>query len=961
MRSITLFLLFISCSFIVNAQKKPLTHDVYDNWENQENSLISQNGLYVGYEINPQEGDGRAYIHSVDQKLKIEIPRGYGVQFTGQGNYAIVRIKAPFKDTREARIKKLPPAQMPKDSLAIVQLSTGKIEKFANLKAVSVTKDGPYIVYTTDIVAPKPAVLDSTARLQKTIDSLAHLADSLKKLSEELASSKNMSALKRPAPAARGGANGDVFTLTILNALTGKTTTVEKVHSFGIDDKGSVVVYRKNKEDKNPSTLIWHDLASNKEQTILTAFNDIKGLNGFNKQGNAIAFLVEKKAAERGKHKEFEIYEYKKGTDSAVVRVSKTQSGIKNGLIINENRNPSYSKNGKRLSFELIPIPRQKDTTKPEFEVAQLDIWHYNDPVLQTQQLLRLNQRGYLTFHYEGENAVVQIADEVFENISEAMLNDSAKYGLANDSRKNAVASQWQGYSLADVYLVDLKTGKKELIFEQKRGPFILSPYGKYVYWFDREAKKHFAYEIATKNTVEISKNINDQLVNEDYDNPDEKPAYGVATWYENDEAVLINAQYDVWKVDPKGVKAPVNLTDGFGAKNNTELRWIRFDRESNPNEKTKELYFRSFNKKTKYAGIAVKTFGKKPNTSLLFEDAVSGVSVTKASNVNQYIVEYATVQSSPNVYVSKDLKNLQQLSSYNEQQKNYNWHTTELVRWTMFDGNEAEGILYKPENFDSTKQYPVIFYFYEKNSDKLYNYNRPQPSASTVNIAYFTSNGYIVFDPNIYYKTGQPGEDAYNSVVSAAEMLAKKPWVNAKKMAIQGQSWGGYQVAYLITRTNMFAAAGAGAPVANMTSAYGGIRWSSGLVRQFQYEKGQSRIGKDLWSAFDDYYKNSPLFFAPKVETPLLMTHNDKDGAVPWYQGIEFFTALRRLGKQVWLLQYNNEDHNLVQRKNRKDLSVRLAQFFDHFLKDAPAPKWLKEGVPAKDKGFDYGFEIVK
>ena len=183
--------------------------------------------------------------------------------------------------------------------------------------------------------------------------------------------------------------------------------------------------------------------------------------------------------------------------------------------------------------------------------------------------------------------------------------------------------------------------------------------------------------------------------------------------------------------------------------------------------------------------------------------------------------------------------------------------------------------------------------------------------------------------------------------------------WVDSTKMAIQGQSWGGYQVAYLVTRTNIFAAAGAGAPVANMTSAYGGIRWGTGLNRQFQYEHSQSRIGGTLWEKRDLYIKNSPLFRADKVKTPLLIMHNDADGAVPWYQGIEYFTALRRLGKKVWLLQYNGEDHNLVERRNRKDLSIRLSQFFDYHLKGAPPAKWIRDGVPATLKGIDWGTEV--
>ncbi|HQY12842.1 MAG TPA: prolyl oligopeptidase family serine peptidase, partial [Ferruginibacter sp.] len=322
-----------------------------------------------------------------------------------------------------------------------------------------------------------------------------------------------------------------------------------------------------------------------------------------------------------------------------------------------------------------------------------------------------------------------------------------------------------------------------------------------------------------------------------------------------------------------------------------------------------------------------------------------------------QYIVQRSNISQSE-LFATADLKMLAQLSDVASQQKEYNWLGVELVKWKMFDGRMSEGLLFKPENFDPKKKYPVIFYFYERNADGLYAYRAPAPSASTVNIAWFVSNGYLVFDPNIYYKDGEPGPSAYNSVVSAAKYLSKMPWVDSARMAIQGQSWGGYQVAYLITKTNMFRAAWAGAPVANMTSAYGGIRWGSGLNRQFQYEHTQSRIGANLWQRQDLYLKNSPLFSADKVNTPLVIMHNDADGAVPWYQGIEYFTALRRLGKKVWMLQYNGEDHNLVERKNRKDLSIRLSQFFDYYLKDAKPAKWIRAGLPATEKGKDWGLD---
>jgi dipeptidyl aminopeptidase/acylaminoacyl peptidase len=227
------------------------------------------------------------------------------------------------------------------------------------------------------------------------------------------------------------------------------------------------------------------------------------------------------------------------------------------------------------------------------------------------------------------------------------------------------------------------------------------------------------------------------------------------------------------------------------------------------------------------------------------------------------------------------------------------------------------------------------------------------------VNMSYLVSNDYVVFVPDIVYQEGKPGASAYNAIVSGVEAVEDLGFIDSKNMAIQGQSWGGYQVAHLVTVTNKFKAAMAGAPVSNMTSAYGGIRWQSGLSRAFQYEKTQSRIGKNLWEGFDLYIENSPLFGIPNIETPLLIMHNDADGAVPYYQGIEMFMGMRRLNKPVWLLVYNDEAHNLRKTKNRFDLSIRMMQFFDHYLKDAPAPEWMTQGVPAVIKGKDLQYDL--
>jgi len=332
-----------------------------------------------------------------------------------------------------------------------------------------------------------------------------------------------------------------------------------------------------------------------------------------------------------------------------------------------------------------------------------------------------------------------------------------------------------------------------------------------------------------------------------------------------------------------------------------------------------------------------------------------------KAKHAEQLIWRKETCEIFPDLYTSSlNFSHSLKLSEANPQQANYNWVRNELISWTSFSGEKLDGILYFPENFDASKTYPMLVYFYERNSENLHKHSIPSPSRSIINKTFYASNEYLVFVPDITYQTGYPGQSAFQAVISGTSYLTNTyRFIDKSRIGIQGQSWGGYQTAYLISQTDLFAAAMAGAPVSNMTSAYGGIRWETGLSRMFQYEHTQSRIGGTLWEKPLRYIENSPLFYAPNIHTPLLMMHNDQDGAVPWQQGIELFVALRRLEKPVWLLNYNNEPHNLKKEswENRMDLSRRMMQFFDHYLKDQTMPSWMKYGIPALDKGREFGY----
>ena len=332
-----------------------------------------------------------------------------------------------------------------------------------------------------------------------------------------------------------------------------------------------------------------------------------------------------------------------------------------------------------------------------------------------------------------------------------------------------------------------------------------------------------------------------------------------------------------------------------------------------------------------------------------------------KAEKADVYLLTKSTFTTFPNLLVGPSIAQATtKISNANAFQSEYNWGTAELVHWTSMDGMPRQGILFKPENFDPKKKYPMITYFYEDLSDGLHAYVAPNGGTS-VNITQYVSNGYLMFEPDIQYETGHPGQSAVKAIVPGVQKIVDMGFVDPKKLGLQGHSWGGYQTTYLITQSNMFAAAEAGAPVANMISAYGGIRWGTGVNRAMQYETGQSRIGKTIEEGLPLYIENSPLFSLSRVSTPLLILHNDMDDAVPWQQGIELYIGMRRQGKEAYMFTYNGEPHGIQGRANQKDFAGRMQTFFDVKLKGAPEPEWMKNGIAAKDKGRDQVAPVIR
>lgn len=992
MKKIIFILLLIP--IVSFSQKKPLDHNVYDSWQSIGEKLISANGKFVAYTINVQEGDAKLVIQSTKGDKLLEVPRGYNITISEDDKFVVFKIKPTYKQTRDAKIAKKKADDMPKDSLGIYDIDNKKLEKIARVKSYKMPeKAGGWLAYLMEKPLPEtkdnkePDSATTKKNLDKRIERLQKELDSLLQKNTELLSNGSAAIAPKKDTTAKPKKEDDIeegTELVLRNLTDGNEQKIKLVQEYYFSKYGNsfiVETTKKNGNSKIFSNAIMYHLQNQQIDTVLYKFTDARQFV-FNEEGNKMAFVASYDTT-KNEQKEFQLLICVKGdkwhyyaTQNWGWQVNAPeQKELKytpENWRVNENANLFFSKSGNKLFFGTSPKLPVKDTTLPEFERVNVDVWNYNDDDLMTAQLKNVDaetKKSYLAVLEFNQENIAQLGTPKFEPIRVTQEGDGKYFYAVSDSGKR-VEKQWQGYTLKDVYAINSSNGDNKKIYSNLKGNIYPSYTGKFLLMYHEDKKNYTCYNADSNKIKPVAKDIPFPLYEEDNDEPTDPNPYGIVKWMENDKYVLIYDRYDIWKVDPTGKEKSVCITNG--RKDKIQYRYVTVDNEERFIKEEQEIFFRRFNEITKINDY----FFKKTNNSisdypLLSDDKIkfkyvnennllkskkSGVLLTTLENYNTFLcyLYYPFVDSTQFQYFNKDnkIKLGIKLISLNPQQSDYLWGSAELFKWKAYTGKLTEGVVYKPENFDSTKKYPMIVHFYERNNQTLHNYIAPAPTPSRLNIPYFVSNGYVVFVPDIWYTTGKPGKSAYDYIVSGTRALIKKGFIDSTRIGLQGQSWGGYQTAYLITQTNLYKAAWAGAPVSNMFSAYGGIRWESGLNRQFQYEHQQSRIGATIWEKPDLYMENSPIFHLPKVKTPLVIMANDADGAVPWYQGIELFTAMRRLGKPVWMLNYNGEAHNLVERKNRKDIQVKEQQYFDWLLKDAPAPKWITEGVPAVMKG---------
>ncbi len=903
---------------LMAAAQQPLDHDAYEIWQSIGARDISDDGQWVHYATSPEKGDGALHVVGTSGSSTYRIARGKAAAFSSGSEHLVFLIAPPEDSVRAAKLAKKKGDEMPKDSLGILDLRTGSIHKRARVQSFKLPEDaGAFLAFREEMPADGP---DSTE---------ADSEDS-------------------------GGEDG--APLVVLNLESGQEQRFESADDFLFSKNGGYLAYSASGDSGAADAMILVRTDSMEPDT-LAAGKGTYTHAAFDDAGMQLAFLTDRDDQDAD-DPALSLYLWRDGSTEALV----TPDQLTEGQSIGKEGRLSFSDSGNRLFFGTAEKPApEEDEEKLEEEKVVLDIWNWKDPLLQPMQLENLEddqERTYRAVVHLASGEVVQLATPALPSVAVSQDGDG-DFAVSNTNMPYRQEVSWDWPRYVDVHAIDVKSGASQLLLERVQSSASLSPDGMYLTWWDRDELAWMLLPTAGGTPVNLSSGIPHALHNELHDWPYKPSAYGALGWTEDDASFLVYDKFDIWALDPNGVEEPVSVTEGFGRSNDLRLRYVRLDQEEDALDPEAMMLLSAFNTKSKASGFyRDRVRGTQQPEQLVMMD-LRFSTPRKAKDADRLLFTRESFKEFDDLWTSGlDFADQRRLSDANPQQAEYTWGTAELVRWTSLDGLPLTGILYKPDGFDPGRQYPMLVYFYEKMSDGLHQYRPPTTARSSISFSFYVSRGYLVFVPDIPYKVGYPGESALNAVVPGVTSLVNRGFVQEESIGVQGHSWGGYQIAYMITETDLFEAAEAGAPVSNMTSAYGGIRWASGMSRMFQYEKSQSRIGGSLWEYPLRYIDNSPLFQADKINTPVLMLHNDDDGAVPWYQGIEFFVALRRLGKPVWLLNYNGEGHGLGKYQNRRDFAIRMQQFFDHYLKGAPSPVWMEEGVPATEKGRTLGLD---
>jgi dienelactone hydrolase len=895
-------------------------------WKSVGSTELSPDGSWFMYKLSPLEGESEIVLRQVAGTKEYRFPIGeaprFGVGartgFSADSKWAAFLSYPGSKEMKSLRKDK----KRVTTTAVLVDLATGDKTEFEKVRGLAFSGDNPGFI-ALHRYAPESQEKEKDKWTGS--DLLVFELASKKEINignvAEFAFDKGGARLALLIDAQGLAGNG----LQLRDMATGAVSSLDNdkasYKSLAWTEKGEALAALKGKEDKAYEDKLWSVLA-------FAGFKDAKGPRKVFYDPAADKSFPEGMTVSPDRAPEwtesfdavlFGIHEAKKKKDADKPEAGEAKAGT-----------------------EAAPAAPKKDEEIADEDIPDLVIWHGQDRRLQSQQQVQ-EQRdktySYLAEYRIAEKAFIRLADDDLRYVSVA---PKQRFAVGQDNRAYELDTNLIGVGHQDISVIDMKTGKRTPALKKNEYFFGALYDGSHFLYYDDG--QFYTYDMTAGKSVAVTKDVPASFVDEDDDHNVVKPPDYPVGPTKDGLNVLLSDGWDIWSVPVSGAGKAVNLTVN-GAKDKLRYRRLRLDPEEKAIDLGQPQYFSVYGEWTKKAGIARLEKGKPAPETLLWDDAGFG-SLAKAKRAEVYAYTRDTYKDCPDFYTADAmLRNGRRLTEANPQQKDFLWSSgSMLLDYTSAKGDKLQGALFLPANYEKGKRYPTIVYYYEKMSQQLNRY--AQPSANGFNKSVYTSNGYAVLFPDITYKINDPGMSAVWCVLPAIDAAVAAGVVDRAKVGLQGHSWGGYQTAFLVTQAE-FAAAVAGAPLTNMISMYSSIYFNSGSANQPIFESSQGRFKGGYWDNLEAYQRNSPVYYASQVKTPLIILHNDKDGAVDWNQGIEYYNTLRRLKKPVIMLQYVGENHGLQKPANQKDYTVRMKEFFDHYLMGKPAPAWYTEGIP--------------
>jgi acetyl esterase/lipase len=950
---LTLLCLLHVASFTAVAQQRAIGLEDIVAWKSINTNVLSDDGVWFAYRLAPSEGDSEVIIRQTrgDKQYKFTIGEqpaqggggggpnnpnagaaGAAIAFSSDAKFVAFTVYPSRAEAAQLRRQRRPV----QNKVGIVNLATGEKIDVSRVRRFAFSGENPGWIALHKYGPEAPAGAgggDNGAGGQRGGGGNAAVRDDRPKGSD----------------------------LLLRELATAQEINIGNVAEFAFDKKGRYLAWIIDAQDKTGNGVQYRDLASGTIRSIDSDDKAVYARPAWTEEGEALAVLkgVEDKAYEDKLYSVIGFNNFGPSGPQKSVFNPADFSDFPAGMTVSPNRTPSWTKDLSALTFGIHSLKKKEnaqgergsnsgntaDDAASEDKV-DLVIWNYKDPRLQSQQQVQENQDKSFSFLAEfrpAEKKFIRLADETVRDVTPAPEH---KFAVGRSVAPYELMSNLDGRNFSDVYAVNMQTGDRKLAVKQSRWTYGASPAGThFAYYTDGH---YWVYDMTAGQATNITKSVPVSFIDTEDDHNIDRPPAPFVGWATDGKSVLLSDNWDIWQVSINGGTG-TNLTVN-GKKDQIRYRRpVVFDPDQRGFDLTKPLYLDAYGEWTKKNGIGLIEPGKPGVNRLMWDDASYG-GLIKAKKADVYLHTRQTFKDAPDFYVTDaSIKNGQKITELSAQQQPFLWSSgTILVDYVSAKGDKLQGALHLPANYEKGKQYPTIVYFYEKMSQNAFQYARP--TANGFNAAVYNSNGYAVFNPDITYKVNDPGMSAVWCMVPAVKAAIATGVIDPKRIGIHGHSWGGYQTAFLITQTDIFAAAIAGAPLTDMISMYGIIYKNTGVTNGEIFEASQGRFTSGPWENWEAYTRNSPVAQAAKVKTPLLMLHNDKDGAVDFTQGMEYFNTLRRMQKPVVLLEYPGENHNLAKKANQKDYTVRMKEFFDHYLMGKPMPKWYEQGVPRQE-----------